>query len=336
MIVTVVVPCHNEQEVIEKIGYDSERDLDNPTSSVFCAHGAGYLVPWYEVWDHMHTKEEPSLLSETLDPGPGEGEESGISGPGPGAGGSRSGIQGGGSTQVEDAEFQAVFEREFGKKQKDLDRYSGYRKKTREEEKDPARGPDASASGRRTERFYRRVQREAAKKDYLLVDGYNVIYAWDELKDLADANLDAARTRLADILANYQGFTDTTVILVFDAYKVKGNKGEVVRYHNIYLVYTKEAETADQYIEKTTHEIGRKHNVTVATSDNVEQVIVMGQGARRISSRDLHEEVERVEAQIRALSGDRIRQRNYLFDQADERLASMLEAIRLGKSIFEI
>jgi len=232
----------------------------------------------------------------------------------------------------EDAAFKAIYEREFGTQKQEQDRYSGYRRST------SGKTDQASSPMIKTERLYRnsKSKKEREKKDYLLVDGYNVIYAWEELKDLADANLDAARMKLADILSNYQGFVGCTVILVFDAYKVKGNRGEVLRYHNIYVVYTKEAETADQYIEKTTHEIGRKHNVTVATSDGVEQVIVMGQGAMRMSSRNLHDEIERIEGEIRKLNEAQIRDRNYLFDQADERLAAMLEEIRLGKSIFEL
>ena len=131
------------------------------------------------------------------------------------------------------------------------------------------------------------------------MDGYNIIFAWEDLKELAAANIDGAREKLMDILCNYQGFKKCTLILVFDAYKVKGNPGSVETYHNIHVVYTKEAETADQYIEKTVHGIGRKYRVTVATSDQLEQVIILGQGGQRMSARELLEDVIEVSHQIR-------------------------------------
>jgi predicted RNA-binding protein with PIN domain len=136
-------------------------------------------------------------------------------------------------------------------------------------------------------------------KEYLLVDGYNIIFSWDELNELAKENMDAARSKLMDILCNYQGFKKCILILVFDAYKVKGGVGEILDYHNIHVVYTKEAETADQYIEKVTHEIAREHRVTVASSDALEQLIILGQGAVRLSANDLKAEVIRISDQIR-------------------------------------
>lgn len=203
-----------------------------------------------------------------------------------------------------------------GSKQKERDRYSGYRKQT-----------VSAPMPRKTV-----IKDTEPKKEYLLVDGYNVIFAWEELNELAKASIDAARNKLMDILSNYQGFTGCTLILVFDAYKVKGSQGEVQKYHNIYVVYTKEAETADQYIEKTTHEIGRKYKVTVATSDALEQVIVMGQGAYRISARDFYEEVERTEKQIREINEQQHgEKRNYLLDYAKEEDAKHMEEVRLGK-----
>ena len=273
-------PCHNAEEVIEQIGYDSERDIDNPTGSVFCAHGAGFLVKWDEVPEYMHIKEdflsegsdEISEEEQTITENAHFGNSSYSSGYG------------------DDPELLAIMEREFGSKQKERDRYSGYRKQT-----------VSAPMPRKTV-----IKDTEPKKEYLLVDGYNVIFAWEELNELAKASIDAARNKLMDILSNYQGFTGCTLILVFDAYKVKGSQGEVQKYHNIYVVYTKEAETADQYIEKTTHEIGRKYKVTVATSDALEQVIVMGQGAYRISARDFYEEVERTEKIFMV-------KRNYLF-----------------------
>ena len=141
-------------------------------------------------------------------------------------------------------------------------------------------------------------------REYLLVDGYNIIFAWDDLKELAEENIEAARNKLMDVLCDYQGYRRMTVILVFDAYKVPGNPGEVQKYHNIHVVYTREAETADQYIEKTVHDMAREHQVTVATSDGMEQIIIMGQGARRISARDLLAEIRESRRELRALHLD--------------------------------
>ena len=299
-------PCHNAEEVVEQIGYDSERDIDNPTGSVFCAHGAGFLVKWDEVPEYMHIKED--FLSEESDEI--SEEEQTITG------NARFGNSSYSSGYGDDPELLAIMEREFGSKQKERDRYSGYRKQT-----------VSAPMPRKTV-----IKDTEPKKEYLLVDGYNVIFAWEELNELAKASIDAARNKLMDILSNYQGFTGCTLILVFDAYKVKGSQGEVQKYHNIYVVYTKEAETADQYIEKTTHEIGRKYKVTVATSDALEQVIVMGQGAYRISARDFYEEVERTEKQIREINEKQHGgKRNYLLDYAKEEDAKHMEEVRLGK-----
>ena len=300
-------PCHNAEEVIEEIGYDSERDVDNPTGSVFCAHGAGFLVKWDEVPEYMHIKED--FLAEK--PGIEQDEMMAVQM------GNHCNYSGGYSSSYDDdPELLTIMEREFGSKQEERDRYSSYRKQT------------VSTPVRHTTV----IKENEPKKEYLLVDGYNIIFAWEELNELAKASIDAARNKLMDILSNYQGFIGCTLILVFDAYKVKGNQGEVQKYHNIYVVYTKEAETADQYIEKTTHEIGRKYKVTVATSDALEQVIVMGQGAYRISARDFYEEVERTEKQIREINErERGEKRNYLLDYAKEEDAREMEKVRLGK-----
>lgn len=301
-------PCHNAEEVIEEIGYDSERDVDNPTGSVFCAHGAGFLVKWDEVPEYMHIKED--FLAEK--PGIEQDEMMAVQM------GNHCNYSGGYSFSYDDdPELLTIMEREFGSKQKERDRYSSYRKQ------------NVSTPVRHTTV----IKENEPKKEYLLVDGYNIIFAWEELNELAKASIDAARNKLMDILSNYQGFIGCTLILVFDAYKVKGNQGEVQKYHNIYVVYTKEAETADQYIEKTTHEIGRKYKVTVATSDALEQVIVMGQGAYRISARDFYEEVERTEKQIREINErERGEKRNYLLDYAKEEDAREMEKVRLGKT----
>ena len=301
-------PCHNAEEVIEEIGYDSERDVDNPTGSVFCAHGAGFLVKWDEVPEDMHIKED--CLAEK--PGIEQDEMMAVQM------GNHCNYSGGYSSSYDDdPELLTIMEREFGSKQKERERYSSYRKQT------------VSTPVRHTTV----IKENEPKKEYLLVDGYNIIFAWEELNELAKASIDAARNKLMDILSNYQGFIGCTLILVFDAYKVKGNQGEVQKYHNIYVVYTKEAETADQYIEKTTHEIGRKYKVTVATSDALEQVIVMGQGAYRISARDFYEEVERTEKQIREINErERGEKRNYLLDYARKEDAREMEKVRLGKT----
>ncbi len=303
-------PCHNAEEVIEQIGYDSERDIDNPTGSVFCAHGAGFLVKWDEVPEYMHIKED--FLSEESDEISEEDQTI--------TGNARFGNSSYSSEYGDDLELLAIMEREFGSRQKERDRYSGYRKQI-----------VSAPMPRKTV-----IKDTEPKKEYLLVDGYNVIFAWEELNELAKASIDAARNKLMDILSNYQGFTGCTLILVFDAYKVKGSQGEVQKYHNIYVVYTKEAETADQYIEKTTHEIGRKYKVTVATSDALEQVIVMGQGAYRMSARDFYEEVERTEKQIREINEQQHgEKRNYLLDYAKEEDAKHMEEVRLGKKVRE-
>ena len=169
--------------------------------------------------------------------------------------------------------------------------------------------------------------------EYLLVDGYNIIHAWPELKELAAVNLDAARTSLQDTLCNYQGYKKCQVIVVFDGYKVKGNPGTVVPYHNIHVVFTKEAETADQYIEKTVHEIGRKHRVTVATSDGLEQVIILGQGAARLSAAGLHELVQLTKEQLReTISHTEPGGKNYLFEQLSEDTRRLIEEIRSGNA----
>ena len=301
-------PCHNAEEVIEENGYDSERDVDNPTGSVFCVHGAGFLVKWDEVPEYMHIKED--FLAEK--PGIEQDEMMAVQM------GNHCNYSGGYSSSYDDdPELLTIMEREFGSKQKERERYSSYRKQT------------VSTPVRHTTV----IKENEPKKEYLLVDGYNIIFAWEELNELAKASIDAARNKLMDILSNYQGFIGCTLILVFDAYKVKGNQGEVQKYHNIYVVYTKEAEIADQYIEKTTHEIGRKYKVTVATSDALEQVIVMGQGAYRISARDFYEEVERTEKQIREINErERGEKRNYLLDYARKEDAREMEKVRLGKT----
>ena len=169
-------------------------------------------------------------------------------------------------------------------------------------------------------------------KDYLLVDGYNIIFAWKKLNKLAEDNIEAAKDALINMLCNYQGVKKMNLILVFDAYKIEGHAEEVITYHNIHVVYTKEAETADQYIEKTVHKIGRENQVTVATSDGLEQIIIMGQGAHRMSARGLRDEIKATENQIRQQWHEkRQSSKNYLIDNISDEMAQYMKEKRLGK-----
>ena len=267
-------PCHNTDEVIAASGYDIDADTANTADSIFCSHGAGVLVRWDEVPEHMHI---PSVLArdERLSRGP--AEDGGIPSRAARAADYRSAL-------AADKELMAIFERTYGPIRRDPVQAMRTVK----------RRPAAESQARRSPS---RPQPEGP--EHLLVDGYNVIFAWDELKALAADNLDAARQRLMDILCNYAGYRQCVPILVFDAYKVKGGEREVEQYHNLYVVYTKEAETADMYIEKATHEIARRYHTRVVTSDTTEQLIILGNGALRISSQAFETEVRAVEAEIR-------------------------------------
>ena len=260
-------PCGNAAEVIAAAGYDPERDLEQTPDSVFCSHGAGVVVKWDQVKSHMH-------LESVLRPAPEERAEERSAAP------ERRSRAAGGSLE-QDRELQAIYERTYGKVEREAFRPQ----------------PKAPARTSLDERRYS-VETQARGPEYLLVDGYNIIHAWDELKSLARSDLSAARKALMDILSNYQGFRKCEVIVVFDAYKVKGNPGSVSRYHNIHVVYTKEAETADNYIEKVTYELGRRYRVRVATSDGVEQLIILGHGALRVSARIFRQEIEEAEGRI--------------------------------------
>lgn len=297
-------PCHNAEEVIEQIGYDSEGDLDNPTGSVFCAHGAGFHVSWDQVPDHMHLEYVWTLEAEK--------EKSAIEAK-KGQGSVQSGrVSSSFSRSVEeDKELEEIFLRTYGKIER--------------------KRPIAERRVESPEERQKRIRKDQME-EYLLVDGYNVIFAWEDLKELAKVNIEGARNKLMDVLCNYQGFKKCNLILVFDAYKVQGQELGVQKYHNIYVVYTKEAETADQYIEKVVHEIGRKYHVTVATSDNVEQVVTLGQGGKLLSARELRTEVEEVQRQIREEYLNRPQKgKNYLFDYLDEEISGQMEEVRLGK-----
>lgn len=326
-------PCHNQEEVLADIGYDSEEDVDNPSGSIFCSHGAGFFVPWDQVPDYMHIKEKIPDITDSAD---GDEANAFVRGKNEIMEEKKDARDSGvtyASSYIEDKELEAIFLREFGSKKQQEDRYRGYRK-TSGRAADTSGNRSSSGSG--TSKYSGAAGTLSGRneeKQYLLVDGYNIIFAWDFLKELAEVNLEAARGKLMDILCNYQGFSGVTLIVVFDAYKVKGNPGEIFKYHNIHVVYTKEAETADQYIEKTTHELGHKHQVTVATSDSLEQVIVMGQGARRLSASDFREEVEQAEQEIRRINRERRQNgKNYLLENADDETAELLENVRLGKA----
>ena len=239
-------PCTNQEEIISKINYDSESDLENPTGSVFCSHGAGFNVKWDEVENYMHIPYQFKPKNENKEK---KIEKTTYSN--------------------EDEELENIFIRTYG----------------------PIKQHQTTTPAKKiiSNTTYKYMP------ECLLVDGYNIIHSWPELKELAKDNLDAARTRLIDIMCNYQGYKKCILILVFDAYKVKNNLGSSYKCHNIYIVYTKEAQTADMYIERTTHELASKYNITVATSDALEQLIVLGQGGKRISSRELRLEVERLD-----------------------------------------
>lgn len=307
-------PCHNAEEVIEKIGYDSDRDTDNPTGSVFCSHGVGFLVEWDQVESYMHIessykKAEDDLLPQTK---MAEKEVSPV----------QKGYSYRPTSLQEDKELEEIFTRTFGPIKQRINTSQGglgYEKKA-SVRKVPHTPPVTA-------------QKKEPGKEYLLVDGYNIIFSWDELKELAKLNLDAARGKLMDILSNYQGFKKCILILVFDAYKVKGGAGEVMDYHNIHVVYTKEAETADQYIEKVTHEIAKENHVAVATSDALEQLIILGRGAIRLSANDLKEEILRIREQIRIDYLERMPTgRAYLSDVFKDNILELLEAPEQSQS----
>lgn len=272
-------PCHNAEEIIAQAGYDSEADTDNPTGSVFCAHGAGYVVGWQDADAYMHVDSGLRLEEEFGDSGNSAGNYIPGAAAYTGTGSGRADSSG----YADEAELEAIFARTYG---------TGKREKSRFKRTISAASQTASS-------YRGKASPARGKEQYLLVDGYNIIFAWDELKELAKINLDSARTRLMDLLCNYQGYKKMNLILVFDAYKVSGGQGSVLQYHNIHVIYTKEAETADQYIEKVVNEIGQKYDVTVATSDNLEQMIIFGSGARRLSAMGLWEEMQASQTEIR-------------------------------------
>lgn len=274
-------PCHNAEEVIKRIGYDSERDIANPTGSVFCAHGAGFLVDWDKVKDYMHL--EGYLQS-------GDTASSGVS------------INK--ETDREESfisleEIDHIINSTF---------YSNQGKKSTWKKRKTARDSYYAPSS------YTNNQKETKEK-YLLVDGYNIIHAWPELKEHIADNMDGARMKLLDILSNYQGIRKCQIIVVFDAYRVEGHNEEIIDYHNIHMVYTKEAQTADQYIEKFAHSNRSKYDITVATSDGLQQIIIRGAGCTLLSASDLKVDIETVNERIKQeYEEQQGRNRNHLID----------------------
>ena len=293
-------PCHNAEEVIEAAGYEPDADMENPTGSVFCAHGAGFVVNWDEVDTYAHIQTELGLeetdqetIMKTQPAQPYKSFD---------------------EIRLDQEELEEIFTRTYGPIRRERNAFQK-----------ASRTVTAPASPRKS-------KPKEPEKEYLLVDGYNIIFAWEDLNELAKVNIEGARNKLMDILCDYQGYKKCTLILVFDAYKVEGGQGSVQKYHNIHVVYTKEAETADQYIEKTVHEIGKKYHVTVATSDALEQVIILGQGADRLSGRNLREEIQRMKEEIREDYIEKQKKSGtYLFDHLPEELSDLMEDVRLGR-----
>jgi predicted RNA-binding protein with PIN domain len=274
-------PCHNTEEVIEMVGYDSERDVGNPADSVFCGNGSSFLVNWDEVKDYMHVEscfqKKDNLLEEAA-----ENQASCT-----------------GERWINPEEIDRILNQTYYANQGKKDLWQ--KKRTVHESFDK---PTAYIS-----------EPKETKEEYLLVDGYNIIYAWPELKGLVDGSMDGARMKLLDSLSNYQGIRKCQTIVVFDAYRVEGHLEEVIDYDNIHVIYTKEAQTADQYIEKFAHDNQKKYNIVVATSDGLQQVIIRGAGCSLLSARELKEEIERTnERVIQAYQEKQAVEHNYLKD----------------------
>ncbi|QIB68755.1 GTP-binding protein [Aminipila butyrica] len=306
-------PCHNSQEVIADMGYDSESDLENPTGSVFCAQGSGYLVSWNQVKDHMNLE---SYLRQP-------GQEGGT--------GAQAVYGGSGEQWISPDEIDTIFRQTFFANQ---GRKSVWKR---------TRGPREEAFGASGGTFgsnsrpgnglnpagYGSLQKDD-REEYLLVDGYNVIFAWEDLKELAEVNMDSARMKLIDCLSNYQALRPWRIILVFDAYRVQGHREETVDYHNVRVVYTKEAQPADQYIERFAYDNQKKYRITVATSDGLQQVIIRGAGCGLLSARELKEDVEAASRQLRQKHRQLLEQRadalgDYLSPEEKQKLEKLLE-----------
>ena len=255
-------PCKYQEEIVSEYGYNPESDTENSPDSVFCSHGAAYNVKWNEVYDHMHIESVLKKKSEEIYEVPAE----------------RKGFS---VEDVSDEELNRIFEMTFGKapqKEQKVNNRTGEIKKST---------------------YKSRGTSDIGKTEYILVDGYNIIFAWNDLKELADKNIDLARNTLVTRLVNYKAVKGCDLAVVFDAYKVKGNPGSIEKFNGISVIYTKEAETADSYIEKTSHTLASKYRVRVATSDNLEQMIILGAGALRVSAPSFESEVLQTEKAIR-------------------------------------
>ncbi|MCD7818815.1 MAG: NYN domain-containing protein, partial [Lachnospiraceae bacterium] len=325
--------CHNAQEVIEARAYDAQADIENPCGSVFCAHGAGFVVNWAEVPEYVHIADTDAyarkLSQQKSFSGEINADQDSVSARGEKADGGMSASGTVSSISVaDDDELREIFERTYGTSKREQKRFP-YGKKAGSRQDSGWAGYEASqftqsgrSGGRDTAqaRGTRYGKNAEPLEECLLVDGYNIIFAWDELKVLAKDNLESARGRLLDLMSNYQGYKQNHLIVVFDAYRVAGHSTEISRYHNIYVVYTKEAETADQYIEKTVREINHRYQVTVATSDALEQVIILGAGAARLSARGLHEEMVLMQKDLRENYLNRPQKggKTYLLDGKEE------------------
>ena len=289
-------PCHNEKEVMDHLAYDAEGDMENPADSVFCSHGAGFIVKWDKVKDYMHL--ESVLPKETTEirkkP---EKEENGLQ-----------------EEWMGEDEVEKIFAKTFFANKVDK---TISRKKFAPVKKENISGYTGIRNDKK--------KQDGTLEEYILIDGYNVIFTWEELRELARVNIDGARDRLLDIMCNYQGIKKCHLMVVFDAYQIQGHRTEILDYHNIHVVYTKEAETADQYIEKFAHENSKKYQVTVVTSDGLEQIIIHGQGCLLMSSREFLKEVDKVNREI---------QENYL--GAETEIKKAMPLARLGDKMPEI
>lgn len=274
-------PCHNTEEVIKMLGYDSERDVANPSDSVFCANGSGFVVSWNEVKEYMHV-ESYFQKKEYL--------------------------------PKEATENQASYSEEKTIDPEEIDKILNQTYYANQGKKSVWQKPRTVLDSYYKPTTYIREPNEA-KVEYLLVDGYNIIFAWSELKELAKVNLDSARFKLLDYLSKYQGVQECQIIAVFDAYRVERNHEDIIDYDNLHVVYTREAQTADQFIEKFAHYNQKKYNITVATSDGLQQIIIRGAGCSVMSARELKEEIERVtEGAIQAYRDKQVLDMNYIED----------------------
>lgn len=254
-------PCHNAKEVLETIAYNPVADLENTPDSVFCTHGSGFIVPWQDVKKYMHV--ESPLFLKRKETGEADKEENVFTSPM--------------EEWIDPEEIDAILAKTYHANKKEDDTTKKWSRPKKKEVSQPVVSYQA--------------KQVISGEEYLLVDGYNIIFAWEELSELARENLDAARGRLLDILCNYQGIKKCNLIAVFDAYRIAGHKTETLDYHNIHVVFTKEAETADQYIEKFAYANGKKDKITVATSDGLEQIIITGAGCHLLSAHEFEKEV---------------------------------------------